>query len=144
MVMLRFRRKRVVIGRRIQILRPRTYQLLKPTRLIVALESMWRVPTTLWVYILSTIPNCSGAGGLSGRLDRELHQGARPEFDWGGARLGSLRCTNSTGLPTVGSVVRRQRWDSSSAGQLQWCCAGKVARKHDGAHHTTLTRPLRR
>ena len=77
-----------VIGRRIQILRPRTYQLLKPTRLIVALESMWRVPTTLWVYILSTIPNCSGAGGSSGRLDRELHQGARPESSTGGGSFG--------------------------------------------------------
>ena len=44
-----------VIDRGIQILRPRTFQLLKPTRLIIALDSMWRVPTTLWVYILGTI-----------------------------------------------------------------------------------------
>ena len=40
-------------------------------------------------------------GGSTGRLNRELHQGARLESSTSRARLGSLRCTNSTGLPGV-------------------------------------------
>ena len=66
-----------VIGRGIQILRPRTFQLLKPTRLMIVLESMWRVPTTLWLHILSTISKLF-------RWQGAHTEGSTGEFDWRG------------------------------------------------------------
>ena len=103
------------------ILTTETFQLMKPTRLVVALVSLWRVVTASRVYILSTTSRLfrsrglywgARPGGSTGRLDRSIFVSASP-----------------------GSVVRRQRWDSLSAGHrprwrplaqrcgrpLEWC-----------------------
>ena len=115
-------------------------------------------------------PRGTRLGGSSESSTRGLDWGARLE----GARFGSLRCTNSTGLPgglmqhylfffylaafnggvcgaaaAVGFIIRRPQTSLEAARPTLWATTAvvsleKVARKHDGAHHTTLTRPLRR
>ena len=114
-----------VIERRIQILQPRTFQLMKPTRLMIALEILWRVSTTLWVYILSTTSKLFRCG--------ELHRGSSTEgldwecstesstrgLDWGARLGGSFRVSTLHELDwftrgsdaAFSSLPRRlQRW----------------------------------
>ena len=79
-----------VIGRGIQILTTEVIPAIE-TDLLVGLESMWRVLTTLWVSILSTISKMFRcAGGLNGgaRLGGSTESFTRG-LDWR-VRLGSL------------------------------------------------------
>ena len=140
---------------------------MKPTRLMIALKILWRVPTTLWVYILSTTSKLFRCGGLH-RVAPP--RGSTGELDWG-ARFGSLRCTNSTGLPgglmqhfrfclaafngkicgaaaAVGFIIRRPQTSLAAARPTLRATTGAVSRENcchakTPTHHATLTGPLR-
>ena len=121
-----------VIGRRTQILRPRTHQLLKPTRLIVAWESMWRVPTILSVYILSTISKLFRCGGFEWEARPRASSGARLESSIGEGSFGVFTLHEldwfTRGFDAALSFLPRrlQRWGL-------WCGG------NGGIHHPPAT-----
>ena len=81
------------------------FQLTNPTRLMIALEILWRVPTTLGVHpeqdfgqVRGALPGLDWGSSTESSLPRGL--------DWG-VRFGSLRCTNSIGLPPGSDALFR-------------------------------------